>query len=126
MSTLTIIIIAGLSGALLGVGGAVGVMRATQPQDTPSAVAEAIPSTVEAALAPEATEAEATLSVASAPAASIAIAAAVQPGASPVVVLLGAYVDCLSAAVTQEQGGAAFQCGELAKALIEATKAEQP
>jgi hypothetical protein len=112
MSILSAVLFALLGGAVLGVGGTLGVQLAAHdpaPMDAPSLVEEA--------RKPEATDAEARLAVAQAPAVNLAVEAAVRPDASPRTVALAAYLGCLAAAQGKAEGSAAFGCQARGEAL---------
>lgn len=105
----------------LGSVGTLGIQHALTPDaptiaDTAPTV-EAVATTVSAAVEPETIEARTRLAIAEAPAVNLAVAAAVEPGASPCVLALSGYLGCLAAAQAQAQGAAAFGCAERGKAL---------
>jgi hypothetical protein len=119
-------LIVALLAAAFGLGlGTVPAVQALRPDPSPVVLdsAEAIAATattVEAALVPAAIEAETHHALATAPAANLAISAAVQPGASPLTVSLAAYVACLSYSQAGQHAAAAFDCPGRAKALDQA------
>lgn len=94
---------------IVGGGGGVGGTLAFSHHSS-SAVVEAV-------RAPELTEAQARLAVASTPAVNLAIEAAVKPGATRTTVALAAYALCVSGSEAQAQGAAAFDCPGRARAL---------
>jgi len=115
MSTLTIVLLSILGGALLGGGGVLGV-QALGNDDVPATVA-ATATVVEAAVAEDVTDAETRQAVATSPAVNLAVAAAVEPGADARTYALASYALCLAAAQGKVEGSAAFGCQERGRVL---------
>lgn len=109
--TWTIIMILCLASAGVGVGGTLGIQNIGKRRSTD------VSTTVEAAMKPDATDAEARLAVASMPAVNIAVEAATKPDASNRTMALAAYALCLSAAQGKTEGSAAFGCQDRGRIL---------
>lgn len=95
--------------ASLGVGGTLGVQALlAEPEVAP---------VVEAVVAPQVAEQETRQAVASAGYLDVLVAASVEPEAKPEVRALTAYALCVAGSQAQDQGAAAYGCGERGTAL---------
>lgn len=120
MSTAIIVLLCALS-AGLGVSVGIGTQRIggsdAKTVEAVGTAVGAVGTAVEAAVRPEATDAEARLTVASMPAVNIAVEAAIQPDAAARTIALAAYALCLTAAQGKTEGSSAFGCQDRGKVL---------
>jgi len=112
---LTTIAITAAIALALGIGGTLGVQAMGRDDTAPAIVAVA--GTVEAAIKPEATDADTRQAIATAPAVNLAVEAAVKPGATSSTVALAAYALCIAGAQGKGEGSAAFGCVDRGRTL---------